>query len=456
MMKKQNRREFLRDSIAIGAGASVFGGLAGAGHLAQAADGDNDRYYVFCYFSGGWDVLLSLDPRDPAVFTDDGIRDHRIQPAYDLADGSDGFVVRPRPESDLEFGPFIGDLAEYWDRMAVVRGMSMETLAHQVGRRRFLTGKAPSGLNARGSSMGTWLSANTPGEQPIPQLSVGVETYNQTSLPSYANALRVSDAGGLVTMLQLANPALSEAQHNGVVSLLQQEADCDRARRSVMLRDWSAARERAQLVADSELYSYFQIGDDTEEMAELRARYGLTNGNQRNAAARCAIAAQALLKGVSRCVSLNAAGGLDTHFQNWRTDQGNRQREGFNAITALADHLQSVQYKETGRSWLDVTTIVGFSEFSRTPLLNQSGGRDHHITNSCFLLGGNIQGNMAIGASSDVGMNAQTVNLSTGRVDPGGEIIRPEHVLRTLYVDAGIEEDAADLRVEPITALLRS
>jgi hypothetical protein len=63
---------------------------------------------------------------------------------------------------------------------------------------------------------------------------------------------------------------------------------------------------------------------------------------------------------------------------------------------------------------------------------------------------------MAIGASSDVGMNAQTVNLSTGRVDPGGEIIRPEHVLRTLYVDAGIEEDAADLRVEPITALLRS
>jgi len=455
-MTKQNRREFLRDAIALGAGASVSGGLAGAGHLAQAADGDNDRYYVFCYFNGGWDVLLSLDPRDPAVFTDDGIRDHRIQPAYDLTDGSDGFMIRPTPESELQFGPFIGDLAEHWERLAVVRGISMETLAHQVGRRRFITGKAPSGLNARGSSMGTWLAANTEGDQPIPQLSVGVETYNQTSLPSYANALRVSDAGGLVTMLQMANPALSDVQLSGVVSLLQQEAECDRSRRSAMLRDWSAARARAQLVVDSELYSYFQLGAETEEMAELRDRYGITNANQRNASVRCAIAAQALMNGVSRCVSLNAAGGLDTHFGNWTTDQGRRQRDGFNAVSALARHLSSVEYKDTGRSWLDVTTIVGFSEFSRTPLLNQSGGRDHHITNSCFLLGGHLTGNKTIGASSDVGMNAQTVNLSTGRVDPGGEIIRPEHVLRTLYVDAGIEEDAADLRVDPISALLRS
>ena len=27
-----------------------------------------DRYYIFCYFGGGWDVFLSLDPRDPRDF----------------------------------------------------------------------------------------------------------------------------------------------------------------------------------------------------------------------------------------------------------------------------------------------------------------------------------------------------------------------------------------------------
>jgi hypothetical protein len=53
-------------------------------------------------------------------------------------------------------------------------------------------------------------------------------------------------------------------------------------------------------------------------------------------------------------------------------------------------------------------------------------------------------------------MAPQRVDTATGRLDPGGEVILPEHILRTLMVDAGIETDIADLRVEPITALLRT
>ena len=61
------RRQFLtRTSMALGAM-----GLQGAWfrNLAHAATA-TDHYYVFCYFEGGWDHLLGLDPRDPAVFTD--------------------------------------------------------------------------------------------------------------------------------------------------------------------------------------------------------------------------------------------------------------------------------------------------------------------------------------------------------------------------------------------------
>ena len=43
-------------------------------------------------------------------------------------------------------------------KICVVRGMSMETLTHEAGRRRFITGKPPSGLLARGSSGATWLA----------------------------------------------------------------------------------------------------------------------------------------------------------------------------------------------------------------------------------------------------------------------------------------------------------
>jgi hypothetical protein len=43
------------------------------------------------------------------------------------------------------------------------------------------------------------------------------------------------------------------------------------------------------------------------------------------------MAAQALIGGVSRAVTIEVAGGLDTHFQNWSTQQGPAQRRGFNA-----------------------------------------------------------------------------------------------------------------------------
>ncbi len=72
-------------------GALFGGGLAtlGISNLLKLAWAQNnpdvpDRYYVFCYFGGGWDVLLSLDPRDPRQFNNDNLRQTRIQPGYEL------------------------------------------------------------------------------------------------------------------------------------------------------------------------------------------------------------------------------------------------------------------------------------------------------------------------------------------------------------------------------------
>ena len=46
--------------------------------------------------------------------------------------------------------------------------------------------------------------------------------------------------------------------------------------------------------------------------------------------------------------------------------------------------------------------------------------------------------------------------LATGQPDLGGEIPRPEHVLRTLFAGIGLTEDVTDMRVEPITAMMKS
>ena len=69
-MPKLNRRDMLR-AMVLGGGMASFGGVATLGtlfdaHAEGAPDGGpvDERFYVFCYFQGAWDILLSLDPRE--------------------------------------------------------------------------------------------------------------------------------------------------------------------------------------------------------------------------------------------------------------------------------------------------------------------------------------------------------------------------------------------------------
>ena len=52
-------------------------------------------------------------------------------------------------------------------------------------------------------------------------------------------------------------------------------------------------------------------------------------------------------------------------------------------------------------------------------------------------------------------MEPMAVNLDTGNAEPDGEALKPEHVLQTLYHSVGISDDPADLRCDPIGALLK-
>ena len=152
--KHLSRRQLLGGSVLLGAGSAAFGGLAPMMRLARAGtpDGPSDRYYIFCYFAGGWDILISLDPRNPREFTEANVSETMIFPAYHLMD-NEGHKDRPFwATPNMYIGPYMGDLAQHASKFSIVRGMSMETLSHQAGMRRFLTGKAPSGLLARGSS----------------------------------------------------------------------------------------------------------------------------------------------------------------------------------------------------------------------------------------------------------------------------------------------------------------
>jgi len=436
-----------------GLGCPKLGSLAFA-QGARSAPSADDRYYIFCYFSGGWDILLGLDPRDPRDYGEDRLRVTLTQPAYDQLAGVGRDIIHA--STGVSFGPHIGRLLRYADRLAVVRGMSMDTLSHSSGRRRFLTGKAPSGLQARGSSANTWLAAQLGAEEPIPNLSIRVESFNDGALPTFADALAVTNSDDLIRTLSPAEPSLPPLVSRQIQASLQDAASCAEAQRSAFWRSAELARQKALEMTRGDFAQRFDLR--RPEFAELRQRHAITNLND-SVELRGALAVQALCSGMSRCVSVEVTNGLDTHFDNWSTEQGARQEQGFDVVSRIADDLASREYYNTGRSWLDQTVIVGFSEFSRTPLLNDNGGRDHALTNASFLLGAQINGGHVIGSSSQLGMQPMAVNLQTGQAvsDPSaGEVVRPEHILQTLYAEVGIQEADVDLRVPPLPTLLRS
>ncbi|HLL52589.1 MAG TPA: DUF1501 domain-containing protein, partial [Myxococcaceae bacterium] len=426
--------------------------------FAQAANlAPTDRCFIFAYFQGGWDQLLGLDPRDPTVFTPDRLSETRILPAYDLiADASYPIMpvtpaTRPGAEpSRISFGPAIGRLAEHYDLMAVIRGINMTTLAHEEGYRYFLTGKHPIAGAARGSSAATEIVGQMKPAVPIPSVAYNIESYNDRH-PGSANALRVSRSNDLLLTLSPSPTALDSELEKQLVDFRGQPITCDQAAYDSrgLTSSYRGSRDQMQLVLSQRLDTAFRF--ERPENAAVRAAYGLpTSGPYDMSAGRAALAATALKRGISQCVSITITGGLDTHFGPQRT-QADNQRAGWNALGDLVTDLRSSPHP-AGGNFMDHTTLMVFSEFSRTPMLNSTSGRDHHLSSSCLLMGAGIKHNVVFGKSGDVGMSPGVVDHKTGLPDPSGRNIFPEDVIATVLASAGL--DYSPTRTEPIRALL--
>ncbi len=465
------RRALLGGVLRLSGGAAAVAALDLAdpllqlAHAAEAAAKPGttatqlDRNFIFVYFAGGWDLLISLDPRDPAQFTKDKLASTQIDPGYELLDDPPGgpklVWAQPKQGPKIAFGPYVGDLTKHIDKVAIVRGMSMDTLTHEVGRRRFLTGKPPSGLLARGSSGATWLASWLGKGAPIPQVAVGVEAYNKDQ-PNYASALKVNSVPDLVRALEVGKDGFEPKIEALIDSTLTSFAACPSAVQSAVWQKAESSRQKARQMVTGGYGQLFAFQAANPQMAALRAHYGIAaTGGAALASpeAQGALAVQAICAGLSRVVSVEVRI-LDAHFDTWASEHGPDMLRGFNLIARIIEDLEKRPHPDGG-TWLDRTTIVGFSEFSRTTMVNQRGGRDHALTNACLLAGAGIRGGQVIGSSADVALAPTPTHLLTGKTDvANGEIIKPEHIYRALFHDLGVKEDVADLRVDPLRALL--
>lgn len=424
-----------------------------------------ERYFVFCYFQGGWDITQSLDPRDPNKFSESLIRSTRIQLGWDrlpnqMFDGTRTTkdLIVPKG-SNIDFGPAMKHFADagHHDVTCLVRGITMDTVTHQVGRRYFITGMMPNGLNAKGSAVPTRIVAQEIAKQSaltaIPNLVVKVETFNQGD-PASASGLKVSSVNDLLSTLQDGAGAPNATIRAALEKYRLNRSDCD----PVALNDQGIfqlikdAQVKARVLVSGGLREQFNFLGGDAAMNAIKDRYSITSNTSPEAQA--AVAYQAIKNNIAQCVSIELAGGLDTHGAEWAEDHIDRLSRGFKALSTLVTDLKKTPHPDKPTDKLiDHTTIVCFSEFGRTAMINNRDGRDHTITNASLLIGAGVKHNAVIGGSSDRGMNPEAIDPITGAVAPaGGQLVTPSHVIASVMESAGYDTEA--LRVKGLPAIM--
>ena len=420
---------------------------------AQSAD---PKFMLLVYFEGGWDQLLSLDPRNATLpqyqrvsgrAPTSGIEPAYVQTANDTpfvdtvmtATGGTGVQAR----GNLTFGPAVPDtmLAHAAD-LCIVRGMNMDTLTHEVGRRYLLTGKFPRGLAASGSSLNTVVSAQTGARGDIPNISIGAESYNEGLIPA-ASAVRVASYRDMLTVMQPQAGAVLPASSEAAVRSFEDTDDtCEQHGYDVsgLVTAFKDSRRLSRQLANPAKATLFDFRFPTPAaLTDLFSSFNLNTAADLNTMrGRAAVAGQAMVNGVSNVVAVSLANGLDDHFDLF-SQQAVSQRDGWDALGRLISYLKGKTVPGSTKNFWECTSLMVFSEFSRTPLINTREGRDHHLVSSCLLAGPGIKGNTVFGASSNTGMGVQKWNFATGAVDAaGGQVIRPADVHATLLDSMGL------------------
>jgi len=447
------------------AALGVGGGALAAGDLvlappAHAEDVDPNTLPLMVYFrfSGGWDTLLGLDPRDHTQpkYSE---AENKIHTGYDFvaeedddvealmgATGNTG-IITPNG-SAIGFGVAMAKMAPLYEDLCVIRGIDMGTLTHSVGQRYFLTGKFPRGLSASGSSLSTVWASEHPGLYTMPNLVIRTEMYNE-GLDPRASGLRIQGYEDLATVLKPLNPNLEpKAALAKALADLQYGDRCLENQLDVTTRVTAhrASFEKSLAFSGGSIWQYFDFKRNPppgSSVANVYEAFGINPGNPfgqlAQAEGRAAIAAQAITNGLSQAVSVTVGSGLDTHDDNWAADQVSRQRSGWNAVADFITYMKNT-LDPNGKPFWDRMIILATSEFARTPRLNTRNGRDHFLYSSAVIAGNGIKGNQVVGASSDYDYHGVPVDHVTGKPDEMGEFLRPPDVHATILEAAGYDQ----------------
>lgn len=384
-----NRRDLLKWT----GGLAAVTAIAGAGRsvkkaFARPRDAGTKRRLLVVFSTGGWDTSYALDPKEaPDVDVPAGTRQ--------TIGGIDVFVDPSRP-SVTDF------FTKYAANTAVIRGISVASVAHAECRKRIATGTREN----TNPDLGAMVAHDNGNELPMPYLILGDVAFTG----QYAvSAGRVGATNQIITLL---DP--SQRYDVGGTGFATDDSED-----SALARFASASADRARAVRGATGYNRKRVDDFVEAIDRGKRLEAVRDGFGRRGRTlqfddQVDLALQALSTGISQTVMLDTRQGWDTHTAN--DDQNGFHETTFASLTRLMDQLVTLPGVGAGSKMIDDTVVVAISEMSRTPKLNSNAGKDHWPVTSAMVIGAGVAGGRAYGATNS-GMEAEKVNFSTGAVD---------------------------------------
>ncbi|MFT4628878.1 MAG: hypothetical protein ACI8PZ_007574, partial [Myxococcota bacterium] len=83
-------------------------------------------------------------------------------------------------------------------------------------------------------------------------------------------------------------------------------------------------------------------------------------------------------------------------------------------------------------------TVAVVSEMTRAPSANHRGGKDHWPYTSAMVVGAGVRGGRTLGGTDDR-LIPLKVDLQSGAIRSGGEVLRPAHLCAGLLETVGVD-----------------
>ncbi len=435
-----SRRDLLRQGAA-GAAALLPGGLALRALADEQSFGDagKDEFFIFIHAAGGWDVTLWADPRntraglvEPASTANTETGGVRLWKDETMDGDIHSFKLLQPSGSNLVFGPGIGGLLDFHDRLCVINGLAMNTVSHPDGITFSVTGRHLQGSRSLQPSINTAMANELGLAQTFPSVSLQFpSSYCGDHLDRRAVPLMIDRVGNIAGVLSRAPQYALDGDAMAVTALLSQEATALASRSAYgdVLRGMALQYRSLPGMLSPQMQNLFND-------AKLRAAHPEFKYQARGmgpSAVNAAFALEAMKRNLVRCVSF-ALGGFDTHAGNYR-QQAQLQQTMFDIVATLLRGLDTTPHPtKAGAKLSEHTHILIMSEFCRTPQINLGGGRDHYPNNSALVISPRFRGNRTFGRTDP----DQVLPLATRKFSDEQRAITPPDLLATFVSAFGI------------------